>query len=103
VWMRNREVWIHAVDLGNGARFCDFPPVVLESLLTDIVTTWHRKAVGADVVLAIDGRDPIAVGQQSCSGVTVSGPLPAVVRWAAGRGSIGIRAIDQLATAPRWL
>ena len=43
VWMRTREVWIHAVDLANGARFASFPDIVLESLLTDIVGTWQRK------------------------------------------------------------
>jgi maleylpyruvate isomerase len=102
VWMRSREVWTHAVDLDNGGQFGDFAPVVLESLFADIVTTWHRKAVGADLVLAVDGRAPVTVGQQSC-GTTVSGPLAAVVRWAAGRGSIDIRTNNQRATPPRWL
>jgi maleylpyruvate isomerase len=32
-WMHAREVWILAVDLACGARFGDFPDVVLESLL----------------------------------------------------------------------
>ena len=43
VWMRTREVWIHAVDLDNGAQFGDFPDVVLESLLADIVGAWRRE------------------------------------------------------------
>ena len=43
VWMRTREVWIHAVDLDNGAQFGEFPDVVLESLLADIVGAWRRR------------------------------------------------------------
>ena len=45
VWMRTREVWIHAVDLDNGGRFGDFPKVVLESLLDDIVGMAYLKDV----------------------------------------------------------
>lgn len=45
-WMRTREVWIHAVDLDNGGRFADFPDVVLDSLLTDIVGVWHKRSTG---------------------------------------------------------
>ena len=33
VWMRTREVWMHAVDLDNGATFADIPAPVLERLL----------------------------------------------------------------------
>ena len=45
-WMRTREVWIHAVDLANGGRFADFPAVVLDSLLADIVGMWRQKDLG---------------------------------------------------------
>jgi uncharacterized protein (TIGR03083 family) len=55
VWMRSREVWIHAVDLDNGGQFGDFPPVVLESLFADIVTTWHRKAVSMQEIASEAG------------------------------------------------
>ena len=51
-WMRTREVWIHAVDLANGGRFDDFPAVVLDSLLADIVGMWRQKNLGAGLVLA---------------------------------------------------
>ena len=32
LWMRSREVWIHAVDLDTGATFDMIPPVVQETL-----------------------------------------------------------------------
>ena len=100
-WMRTREVWIHAVDLGNGGRFGDFPDVVLESLLTDIVGMWRRKDLGAGLVLTVDGSEPAAVQPESPAAGKVSGPLAAVVRWAAGRGAVGLGA--DIPEPPHWL
>ena len=62
--MRTREVWIHAVDLANGARFTSFPDIVLESLLTDIVGTWQRKEVGGDLVIEMTGAEPVTIGSE---------------------------------------
>ena len=102
-WMRTREVWIHAVDLGNGGRFGDFPDVVLESLLTDIVGMWQRKDLGAGLILAVDGGEPVAVQPDSPPAEKVSGPLAAVVRWAAGRGTVGVGIEGDLKQPPHWL
>lgn len=102
-WMRTREVWIHAVDLGNGGRFGDFPDVVLESLLTDIVGMWQRKDLGAGLILAVDGGEPVAVQPDSPPADKVSGPLAAVVRWAAGRGTVGVNIDGEVEEPPRWL
>lgn len=99
-WMRAREVWIHAVDLDNGGRFGDFPEIVLESLLTDIVGMWRRKNLGDGLVLEVTGTAPIAVGQGLRTQV-ISGPLAAVVRWAAGRGAIGLS--SDAPEPPPWL
>lgn len=100
-WMRAREVWIHAVDLGNGGRFGDFPDVVLESLLTDITGMWRRKDLGAGLVLTVDGCEPVAVQPDSPATGKVSGPLAAVVRWAAGREAVGLGA--DIPEPPHWL
>jgi maleylpyruvate isomerase len=101
-WMRTREVWIHAVDLDNGARFGDFPDIVLDSLLADIVGMWRTKDLGADLVLHIDGRASLAIGE-GCDARVVGGPLAAVVRWAAGRGAIGLTANGEVPQPPPWL
>ena len=101
VWMRTREVWIHAVDLGGG-RFGDFPPVVLQSLLADIVDAWRRNDRGAGLVLAVEGCPPIAMAPAGHT-TTVAGPLAAVVRWAAGRGAVGVEIDGDADGAPRWL
>ena len=102
VWMRTREVWIHAVDLGSGGRFGDFPPVVLKSLLADIVDAWRRNDRGAGLVLTVDGCRPIVLPPGPRT-TTVSGPLPAVVRWAAGRGTVGVSIDGDAEGPPRWL
>lgn len=102
IWMRTREVWIHAVDLGNGGRFADFPEVVNEGLLSDIVGMWRKKGEGNGLVLAVDGREPVAVTDGATT-ATVSGGLEAVTRWAAGRGSIGSTVDGAIEEPPRWL
>lgn len=102
-WMRTREVWIHAVDLDSGGRFDDFPAVVLDSLLTDIVSMWRQRDLGAGLVLAPENRVHIAVQKDSPHFTTVSGSVAAIVRWASGRGAVGIDAKGDLGEPPRWL
>ncbi|TQC42995.1 maleylpyruvate isomerase family mycothiol-dependent enzyme [Rhodococcus sp. WS4] len=102
-WMRTREVWIHAVDLGNGGRFGDFPDVVLDSLLTDIVGMWQKKDLGAGLVLEVDGCAPIAVQPNSPVAEKIGGSLPSLVRWAAGRGAVGISVDGNQNRPPPWL
>ncbi|MDH6284087.1 maleylpyruvate isomerase family mycothiol-dependent enzyme [Prescottella agglutinans] len=101
-WMRSREVWIHAADLGNGGRYEDFPDVVLDSMLDDIVGMWRRKGEGAGLVLEVDGRR-LVVQEGAPVTDTVTGPLAAVVvRWASGRGATGLTTGSAL-QPPRWL
>jgi maleylpyruvate isomerase len=102
VWMRTREVWIHAVDLASGGRFSDFPPVVLQSLLADIVEAWRRNDRGAGLTLAVEGCNPIVLPPGPRT-TTVSAPLPAVVRWAAGRGAVDVSIDGDEVGPPRWL
>ncbi|MBS1693614.1 MAG: maleylpyruvate isomerase family mycothiol-dependent enzyme [Actinobacteria bacterium] len=99
VWMRAREVWIHAVDLDNGAGFADFPESVLDGLMADIAGGWRNADPTPGIVLLADGRAPVTLGS---GGPTVAGPLPAVVRWMAGRGAAGLHADPGIAP-PRWL
>jgi maleylpyruvate isomerase len=42
-WMRAREVWVHAVDLGNGATLADMPTAVVEALVRDAVTGFAAR------------------------------------------------------------
>ncbi|WP_125609996.1 maleylpyruvate isomerase family mycothiol-dependent enzyme [Specibacter cremeus] len=76
VWLRTREVWMHAVDLDNGAAFDQIPADVLDRLLTDITGTWHGRGQNPD---------------------PPNGTLPEIVAWATGR------ARRQPREAPPWI
>ncbi|MFF1385277.1 maleylpyruvate isomerase family mycothiol-dependent enzyme [Arthrobacter sp. NPDC058288] len=108
VWMRTREVWLHAVDLDNGAAFKDIPAPVLERLLKDITGAWHTRGTDSGLLVTVDGTD-LAFGDTGATNpTTITGSLPAVVQWAAGRGSQGIAATgpgtaDSTPTAPKWI
>jgi maleylpyruvate isomerase len=113
VWMRTREVWIHAVDLNNGATFADIPEPVLARLLADITGAWHTR--GTDTGLRVNVTDqPAAMTFGDTDGespLVVSGPLAGVVQWATGRGSAGVTAgvtssaghRPEAPPAPKWI
>lgn len=104
VWMRTREVWLHAIDLNNGARFGDVPEPVLERLLTDITGTWRTRGTDAGLVVAVDGWTDRLGDVEADSPTIVSGALPDLVRWAAGRGDAGVTSsTGETTPAPRWL
>ncbi len=100
IWMRTREVWIHAVDLDIGGQFDDIPEVVLESLLTDIVESWRRKQIDCDLNAGGDGAIRLTVGDDTTR--APHGPLSALVRWAAGRDTTPPTLADA-GTPPPWL
>ena len=105
VWMRTREVWLHAVDLDNGARVSDLPEGVLERLLGDIVGMWAKRGTDPGFAVRVDGREDLGVlgtGAQTDPAAVVRGSLAAVVAWASGRGGSAL-AQGRDATAPRWL
>jgi maleylpyruvate isomerase len=101
--MRTRAVWIYAVDLANSGRFDDFPDVVLDSLLADIVGMWRQKDMGARLVLAFDEGIPVAVQEDPMPSPELAGTRAAVVRWAADRGAAGVNIEGDLHEPPRWL
>ncbi|WP_457962269.1 maleylpyruvate isomerase family mycothiol-dependent enzyme [Arthrobacter sp. D1-29] len=114
VWMRTREVWIHAVDLDNGATFADIPAPVLTRLLKDITSAWATRGTDAGLRISVTGTDqpeqpPVLYGDAAAeSPVEIAGPLAAVVEWAAGRGSTGVTASGPGTTegtpaAPAWI
>jgi maleylpyruvate isomerase len=108
VWMRTREVWMHAVDLENGATFADIPAPVLERLLKDITGAWHTRGTDAGLLVNVTGTD-LAFGDiRAADPAIISGPLPAVVEWAAGRGFRGVTvtgpdAAAGVPAAPKWI
>ena len=109
LWMRIREVWIHAVDIDNGGDLADFPTWVVDRLLPDIIAVWKRRRSEVEIpniVLAPTDRDQrwmMDDGQPE--DLVISGSAIDIVRWGIGRGTRGVS--DQTgmppAPAPRWL
>ncbi len=107
LWMRSREVWIHAVDLGAVASFGDIPEVILETLAGEITAKWAGQGAGEGLVL-IDAASgarysaaPVAEGNAETE---LTGSLAAIVRYAAGRGTEGVTSsTGEVPESPRWL
>lgn len=109
VWMRTREVWVHAVDLDNGASFADIPDPVLARLLKDITGAWHTRGTDTGLLVNVTGTD-LTYGDTTAKNPTrITGTLPGVVRWATGRGTTGVTATDngtppdEIPAPPKWI
>ncbi len=103
VWMRAREVWIHAVDLDDGGSYRDFPPAVVDRLSADVLEAWRERHEGVDLVLDATDRDrPTIAG--TGTGPTVTGQAADLVQWLTGRGGAGLEAsTGALPELPPWL
>ena len=101
LWMRTREVWLHAVDLDVTAKFNDIPHIVLRTLVPEIVNKWKSTGSGHGLVL-IDQetaeRFPVIEGKESTE---VVGSIAGLARWASGRGAMGVN--QDAPPPPRWL
>jgi maleylpyruvate isomerase len=99
VWMRSREVWVHAVDLDNGARFTDIPIDVLQRLLSDVWGAWTKRSETDGLALrAFSAGNVYTYGHAVPEETVVEGTLPAITRWAMGRGKEPSAPV----TATRW-
>jgi len=98
VWMRTREVWLHAVDLDNGATVADIPAPILERLLTDITGAWKTRGTDTGLIVEVQGPGTRYGDTANPDAVVVSGPLTAITAWAAGRGTI-----TNAPNAPAWI
>ncbi|WP_284981157.1 maleylpyruvate isomerase family mycothiol-dependent enzyme [Arthrobacter sp. efr-133-TYG-118] len=102
VWMRTREVWVHAVDLDNGASFGDIPASVLERLLRDITSAWSTRGTDTGLLVKVAGTG-LVFGDPDAA-VVITGPLPGVVQWATGRGTDGVAGVaGPVPAAPKWI
>ncbi|SDO23331.1 maleylpyruvate isomerase [Cryobacterium flavum] len=106
VWMRSREIWLHAVDLDNGASFRDIPTEILERLLGDVTGAWKTRGDDRDLVLQITQAQHVSqLGDlESTTPTIVSGTLAGIAEWATGRGTTRISSNNgTVPTAPRWI
>lgn len=110
VWLRTREVWIHAIDLDNGARFDDLPDALLDALLRDLTTVWDRRREpgdGAVLLRPTDRPGDRAVDQRPADALVVTGTTADLVAWGTGRaphgGTVGTADGTPAPPAPPWL
>jgi maleylpyruvate isomerase len=109
LWMRCREVWLHAVDLDVGARVSEVPAPVLSRLLRDVAAMWAKRGQLDELALCVETEDgPLRFGDTTRATTLVSGRLPQAVEWATGRALVPEDAQvtwerGAPRAAPRWL
>lgn len=110
VWMRSREVWLHAVDLDNGAKASDIPRPILRRLLDDILAAWRRRGEHVAYTLRASDDDWRQDDQAVSPEVAIEGTLAGLVRWATGRGDQYVSAVQghgggrmPIPAAPHWI
>lgn len=85
LWLRAREVWIHAIDLDAGASFSDLPRPMLRELLTDATATLGARPDFPRLLLVpSDEQRSWNVGENG-EPLEVRGPAAELVAWLLGR------------------
>ena len=102
VWMRCREVYIHAVDLDAGIGFDALKAPLVVALLDDIVDSLSAKPDCPSVSLrAPSGAWQLGSGAAS---TVIEGSGADLLGWLLGRSSGGtLLSADPIPTVPRWL
>ena len=110
IWMRTREVWLHAVDLDSGASIDDFPANLVDHLLANVLSAWRNRQAAEDVpnfvLVPTDQGATRGVGAlDDPEAIFLRGTAVDLTRWATGRGFLGITAESggPVPTAPRWI
>jgi maleylpyruvate isomerase len=84
-WMRIREVWLHATDLGNEKLLAEIPDGVLDLLLDDVCANLSGKDGCPSVTVApVDRNTEWRIGAGDPS-ATAQGRAAELVGWVTGR------------------
>lgn len=110
VWMRTREVWLHAIDLDDGARFDQVPTAVLHRLVGDIHGAWSKRPDTTAPGMTVTDV-PAGAGWPASEpgGPELSGRLSALAAWASGRPPLATQegelewTVGAARVAPRWI
>lgn len=107
LWMRAREVWLHAVDLGSGLQVGDLPEVLLEALVSDVLdlfesrgelTGWRFEVPERGLDWSVGPPDEVTQVRRLA--------LPDLAAWLTGRdadAAVDLGDQPPLPPAPRWL
>lgn len=85
LWMRSREVCIHAVDLDAGGSYAELPTGFLLRLIDEAVAR-HSVSDGALSITIDTPEEHRWQINGAGNGVRVEGSVPAVAQWLTGRG-----------------
>lgn len=99
-WMRVREVWLHAVDLGTGLDMSALPDGLLDALLDDVTEAFAGRKDVPPVTLAPSDR--AAEWKIKDGGTPVMGTAADLVAWLTGRPGPG-PAPSGAPGLPAWL
>lgn len=110
IWLRTREVWLHAVDLDSGASYDDFPASLIDHLLANVLSSWRGRREAEKIpnfILSPTDRGiPKGVGAaDDADAVVLHGSAVDLTRWATGRGVLGVLSATgaPVPVAPRWI
>jgi maleylpyruvate isomerase len=106
-WMRAKEVWVHAVDLGNGGSFHDFPAEMNDRIIDDVFRVWTRRGESVSVRVAKTdrtGADAVrSHGAPSDPDAEVSGRTADLARWLARGDPRGVSSpTGRVPEIPHW-
>lgn len=99
-WMRTREAYVHAIDLGAGTDWADLPAPFLTALLDDV--TARRSAKDGGPALAVTAADTGQTWEVAGAGapLPVSAPLADLAAYLTGRPAPALMSAPAL---PAWL
>lgn len=104
-WLRDRELWVHAVDLGGGIGFGELPDDFLGALMDDVVA--YRTGLPGHPALELMSRNTGEAWIVPGFGtpVRVMAKLPDLAAWLTGRSGATPKVIgpDTLPDLPSWL
>lgn len=93
LWMRSREVCIHAVDLCAGTSFQDLPEGFLRRLVSEAAAKHSAGRKGPTIQIeALEGGTWQIVGDGE--EVALTGTLAGLASWLTGRGALDLRMTD---------
>ena len=99
-WMRDREVYIHGIDLGAGTRWADLPPGFLTALLDDVTARRSATGRGPAIALAATGSGHTWEVAGPGAPVLLSAPLGDLCAYLTGRPA---PVLSDAPGLPAWL
>ena len=103
-WLRVREAWIHAVDLGGRVWFDAFPSDLVDALLSEVCSALGSRHGCPDVLLVPQDREHTwAIGEHVPDAARAEGTAADLLGWTIGRPHPGRGVPAGRPPLPRWL